>query len=190
MTLLSYPELVEVVDSGILRGVEPERINPTSIDLTLGPKILFESRSALPDRDSPRMLIDLHSRQSVNWRDWSMAPEAGLDYYDLQPGEFILAATNEKFYMPNDMSAEFSLKSSLARNGLEHLLAGWIDPGFNDSVLTLELKNSTRHHVLRLRLDMLIGQVKFFRHTAVPDDKSYSVRGRYNNDSEVQRIKQ
>lgn len=186
MSLLSYPELVEVVDSGILSLVTKDRINPTSVDLTLAPKLLFEAR---PDPRKESSLIDLGRRESVTWRSWEMADEPGMDYYDLQPGEFILASTNEKFYMPNYLSAEFSLKSSLARKGLEHLLAGWIDPGFNDSVLTLELKNITRHHVLRLRVGMPIGQVKFFRHTEVPEEHSYSARGRYNHDQAVQGIK-
>ncbi|MCV6900917.1 hypothetical protein OE165_28190, partial [Escherichia coli] len=42
----------------------------------------------------------------------------------LRPGQFILAQTIEKFHLPPDISAEYKLKSSMARIGLEHLNAG------------------------------------------------------------------
>ena len=45
---------------------------------------------------------------------------------------------------PNDASAAlFSKKSSTGRTGLEHLYAGWIDPGFVGQ-LTLEFTNVRR----------------------------------------------
>lgn len=185
--LQSYNQLVELASQGVLT-FGPQRepiplalINPTSIDLTLGPVILRESGKG--------KVVDLVTRESVLWTKWNMSEEEDMDYYDLQPGEFVLGHTNEIFNMPNDLSAEYSLKSSLARNGLEHMLAGWIDPGFNNSTLTLELRNTTRHHVLRLRLGMPIGQVKFFRHEEVPAWASYAARGRYNGDAEVSAIK-
>lgn len=198
--LQSYNQLLELVKLGVLT-YGPEReilpvslINPTSIDLTLGPVILRErypdtTRGPIDLSNRRNGLVDLAARDSVSWVKWSMSHEEDMDYYDLQPGEFVLAHTNEVFNMPNDLSAEYSLKSSLARNGLEHMLAGWIDPGFNNSTLTLELRNTTRHHVLRLRLGMPIGQVKFFRHEEVPAWASYAARGRYNGDAEVSAIK-
>lgn len=183
--LLSYKELYTLVQDGVIRGVDVSAINPTSIDLHLGPTILHESGI----KGAPRV-VDLSARDSLLWSTYEMDPhDQDMDYYDLTPGRFALGHTIEKFYLPNDISAEFSLKSSLARNGLEHLLAGWIDPGFNDSVLTLELKNSTIYHTLRLRVGMPIGQVKFFRHEAVPDEHSYKARGRYNGDQSVMGIK-
>lgn len=190
--LQSYNQLVELASQGVLT-FGPQRepiplalINPTSIDLTLGPVILRERSQIGQPRSG---LVDLAARESVEWARYCLADDDDMDYYDLQPGEFILAHTNEVFNMPNDLSAEYSLKSSLARNGLEHMLAGWIDPGFNNSTLTLELRNTTRHHVLRLRLGMPIGQVKFFRHEEVPAWASYAARGRYNGDAEVSAIK-
>src|SRR5690606_7535530 len=79
--------------------------------------------------------------------------------------------------------------SSLARNAMEHLNACWIDARFTNSVLTLELKNMTRYHQLKLTSGMYIGQLKFFRHEQVPPEQSYSVRRRYNHDHSVRGIK-
>lgn len=103
----------------------------------------------------------------------------------MQPGEFILAQTIEEFYLPNDIAAEFRLKSSVARVGLDQALAVWCDPGWNSSVLTVELRNNTRYHVLVLEAGMKIGQVVFFKGEPVPDEASYAVRGQYNNDKIV-----
>lgn len=50
----------------------------------------------------------------------------------------ILASTWEYIKMPDDVAGAVFLKSSMARLGLDHALAGWVDPGFEGN-LTLEL---------------------------------------------------
>jgi dCTP deaminase len=102
--------------------------------------------------------------------------------YVMKPGEFVLASTREVFHLPDDVACEFKLKSSLARAGLQHALASFGDPGFNKSVLTLELSNSLRAHWLRLTPGQLIGQILFYRVEMVPTHASYALRGKYNGD--------
>lgn len=177
MGLLSYVELVELVEQGVICGVDPECINAASIDVHLGNEIIVESTQIVPP-------IDIHKRQ--------VFPSDKLiidDYYDMAPGEFILAHTTETFYLPNNICAEFKLKSSGARTGLENALATWCDCGWNGSVLTLELKNLLRFHSLRLTPGMRIGQMLFYRVTEVPEHRSYATIGRYNNDSSVSEVK-
>ena len=77
----------------------------------------------------------------------------------------------------------------MARIGLEHMNAGWCDAGWNGSVLTLELKNMTKHHAIRIRPGDPIGQMVFFKHEPVPTEASYASKGRYNGDSSVSGIK-
>lgn len=177
--LVTYPELVdEVVGKGYLQGSSPEMVNAASIDLRLGDTFM---------KESPRGgRIDLSQRQSVNFIGRQVGREEGIT---MLPGDFLLACTLEVFNLPDHYSAEFSLKSSIARNGLGHLLAGWIDPGFNGSTLTLELFNHNRYHALHLVPGMSIGQIKVFRHEPVPAEISYRNRGRYNGDPIVQNIK-
>ena len=98
----------------------------------------------------------------------------------LQPGEFCLAETLELFDIPDDISCQFVLKSSRAREGYNHLLAGWVDPGFNSSRLTLELKNERLHHPLPLFPGLKIGQMVFHAMSNVPM-RSYRETGHYNN---------
>ena len=80
----------------------------------------------------------------------NIADKTEDDPFMLQSGEFCLAETLELFNLPDDISCQFVLKSSRARDGLNHLLAGWCDPGWNGSKLTLELKNERLHHALPL----------------------------------------
>jgi deoxycytidine triphosphate deaminase len=77
----------------------------------------------------------------------------------------------------------------MARIGLEHMNAGWCDAGWQGSVLTLEFKNMTRFHSIRIRPGDAIGQMVFFRHAPVSYEASYAARGRYNNNASVEGIR-
>jgi dCTP deaminase len=174
--LLSYLELCELVEAGVITGVEKDAINATSIDVRLGAGFKVESSNVSSH------FVDLSRRESVAFEDTT-------ELCILKPQEFALAHTAELFHLPLDISAAFCLKSSIARNGLEHLNACWADAGWNGSTLTMEFKNMTRFHTLVLREGMYIGQMKFFRHKEVPEEFSYRVRGRYNGDASVSAIK-
>ena len=175
--LLTYNDLLVLVEEGVIENVDPANINGASIDLTLGATLQVEE---VPFENWP--VIDLQAKDSIHTARVLLDP---TEYYDLQQGEFVLAQTQEIFHLPTTIAAEFKLKSSAARAGLDHHLAGWADPGWHGSVLTLELKNNTQHHVLRLRPGMKIGQMVFWKGEAVPDDASYAVRGQYNHDKEA-----
>lgn len=179
MSLLSYNELCELVERGVITDVDPKAINAASIDVRLGDEIVVEV-----DMDRQDRAVDIHKREIFPNR----AIQIGK-HYDLQPGEFILAHTMETFNLPNDICAEFKLKSSGARTGLENALATWCDPNWHGSTLTMELKNLLRYSSLRLTPGMYIGQMIFYRVTEVPAGQGYDARGRYNNDRSVQVVK-
>jgi dCTP deaminase len=144
----------------------PELLNPASLDVRLGPNLMIEVM------DSAELIqIDISTRTKD-------------DPYLLLPGEFCLAETVEQFDLPNDISAQFVLKSSRAREGFNHLLAGWCDPGWHGSKLTLELKNERRHHALELYPNLKIGQMVFHLMSSIPA-QSYRVTGHYNNHKTV-----
>lgn len=109
--------------------------------------------------------------------------------YCLAPGEVCLAHSVEIFNLPMHITAEFRLKSSQARVFLEHLHAAWCDPGWHGSALTLEFVNLSRFHRSMLVAGKKCGQVMFYRHKPVPHDKSYAVRGQYNNIAAVAQSK-
>jgi deoxycytidine triphosphate deaminase len=107
----------------------------------------------------------------------------------LDPKRVCLAHSVELFYLPLDITAEYRLKSSLARAFLEHLTAVWCDPGWHGSSLTLELSNMTEFHRIPLSFGMKCGQVSFRRHAPVPEEKSYRLRGKYNETLSVSQSK-
>lgn len=134
-----------------------DQLNPASYDVRLGGTILVETSSG----------------------EWN---ETKLPYV-LAPGEFVLGCTQEWVNIPAHMEAVFQLKSSRAREGYEHVLAGYIDPGFSGKV-TLELVNVNRYRNLYLVKDMLIGQLRFMK-TDQPCRISYATKGHYQNDDSV-----
>ena len=180
MSLVSFNELLDFVKVGVITPAKPEDVNGTSIDVHLGQEILVERNN-----ESARQVVSLRDKQKLN-----MAPVVLADgFWDLEPGEFILAHTVEKFNLPENVSAEFKLNSSGARIGLENALATWCDPHWHGSVLTLELKNLSRFHTIRLHAGCRIGQMIFHKSEPVPSDKGYAVRGRYNGDESVSGVK-
>jgi len=141
---------------------DAELLNPASLDLRLGLYLMVENIC-----DPELLRIDISDRTED-------------DPFMLQPGEFCLAETLELFNIPDDISCQFVLKSSRARDGLNHLLAGWCDPGWNGSKLTLELKNERLHHALPFYPGMKIGQMVFHAMSNTPMH-SYAETGHYNN---------
>ena len=174
--LLSYTEICTLIEKGVIENASYESVNSSSLDIHLGPKLLNENVVKV-------RIISLRDRTPLQMYDDTFP-------HIMTPGEFILTQSREIFHLPNTISVEYKLKSSMARIGLEHLNAGWCDAGWNGSVLTLELKNMTRSHSILLQEGDAIGQIVFFKHAPVPEDKSYAARGRYNNDKTVMGAKE
>tara|TARA_R100001530_G_scaffold29046_1_gene22926 strand:+ start:474 stop:1019 length:546 start_codon:yes stop_codon:yes gene_type:complete len=178
MSLITYTDLCALVHQGVIENVKPEQINAASIDLTLADGYLYE---ADPGRDSSHV-INLGAKETP-----AMRAHKGM--LILNPGAFALASTEQVFNLPNDIAAIYVLKSSMARAGLNHLNAGYCDPGWHGSALTMEFHNTLRHHTLVMRPGDKCGQMYFFRGEAVPELASYAVRGQYNGDNGVQASK-
>lgn len=181
MSLISHDRLLRLVADGVITGVTEEMVNAASIDITVGSRFIVE---AMPPEDDS--VVSLRDRTPPT----SLVVEcADGRPFMLPPGGFCLAQSQQKFNLPANISAEYKLKSSLARVGMNHLLAGWCDAGWNGSVLTLELHNVLRRHSIAIREGDRIGQMIFFEHEPVPQKASYATRGRYNGDDTVKGMK-
>ena len=174
MSLMTYNKLLDVMNNGWLEGVDPDLINAASIDVRLGKSMLIEEQK----RVTGSGLVDLAKKETPAMKPLTITAD---DYLLLHPGQFVLAETIETFHLPNNIACEFKLKSSAARAGLNHSLAGWGDPGFNNATLTLELHNALQYHTLTLHPGMRIGQIVFWEGESVPNEHSYATKGRYNN---------
>ena len=101
---------------GLVDPYDPELVNPASLDLRLGDHLLIESC----EHGFVRYDLSAHSE---------------ADPYELKPGQFVLAPSVETINLPPYLVGEVRLKSSMARRGLEHLNAGYCDPGWNLSLI-------------------------------------------------------
>ena len=86
MSLLSYNRLVQLVEDGVITNVSPEQINSTSIDITLGSQVLYEANSE-------------HNVLHLSDRDPLKVRECSDQYIYLEPGQFILAQSEQKFLL-------------------------------------------------------------------------------------------
>lgn len=143
---------------------EPQLINPASIDVRLGRRICVES-------------------EELGFDEGYMMDTG----FCLEPGQFILAETWEYVRIPSNIAAFFSLKSSRAREGLQHLMAGFVDPGWQGR-LTLELHNSLQYNPILLKPGMRIGQLVLHSMQSEPL-KDYSQTGRYQGATQVEESK-
>jgi dCTP deaminase len=150
---------------GMVQPFQEELVNPASIDVLLGKNLLTE--------------VDAGEFKPVD-----LSPFSKEKPFLLEPSAFCLAQTQETFNLPDDIAAKFALKSSRAREGYNHMLAGWCDPGWHGSVLTLELTNAKRFSSLPLYPGLKIGQMVFYRMSAKPR-ANYAETGHYNNHSKV-----
>lgn len=150
-------------DAGLVEPFDPEMVNPASIDVTLGSQIFVEGRVCGP------------AKTRVRWIEHTIE-----DTFELFPGQFILAHTREYVRIPNYLESIFQLKSSRGREGLNHMLAGYIDPGFCGQI-TLELQNINQRHSIFLTEGMRIGQLRFQTLDDIPL-RTYAVTGRYHKD--------
>jgi len=169
--ILSDTEIHDLIEQGMVQHYQPELINPASLDLRLGDLIMLES-------------VESHQMIPLSIKDYTAEHP-----YQLVPGQFILAQTMEVFHMPEDIAGLFFLKSSRAREGYENLHAGYADPGWHGSALTLELKNARQLQSLPIYPELKIGQMVFFRMSKRPA-LSYAQVGHYNNDKLVSASKQ
>lgn len=146
---------------GMLQPFDPQFLNPASLDIRVGDTALLETPSG---------------QKQINLWEYSKSKP-----YSLLPGEYALVGSFEIFNLPPNIAAEFKLKSSRAREWYQHMLAAWIDPGFSNSVLTMELSNANPYNTLPLYPGLRIGQIIFHSLAATPE-KTYQQTGRYNGD--------
>jgi dCTP deaminase len=152
---------------------DPELVNPASLDIRVGNTAKLRTQKGYKDID-----LSKYSKETP---------------YALRQGDRVLIDSLETFHIPNFIRAVFYMKSSRGREWYEgegwmkHINARFVDPGWYNSVLTMELVNMDLVP-LPIYTGMRIGQLEFSLMLAIPE-KSYADTGRYNNDEKVQESK-
>jgi len=161
---LCNPGWMDLRDGSIknlLGPYDPDLLNPASIDIRIGSKLLVESArtylSTCGKCGNPQGIAGITPRDA-GWLAYDLSRTNGDRPYMLRPGEFVLAETLETIQVPLDCALECKLKSSRAREEFNHSLAFWFDPGWS-GVGTLELCNVSQYRTLPLYFGMRICQV-------------------------------
>ena len=142
--VLSNVDILKYMDEGKIK-ITPEpnldtQLGSCSIDCRLGNvfRVFEHSKHAFIDLKTKVDVDDLMRKVDV--------PEG--DAFTMQPGEFVLAATQEKLELADDVMARLEGRSSLGRLGIiVHSTAGLFDPGWVGNA-TLELGNLGRMPVI------------------------------------------
>ena len=144
--ILSDKTIIKMLEEKtlVITPVEPEQIQPASVDVRLGNTFSIVE-------DSSTGIINLEEK--INYK------TIETDTYILLPGQFVLATTMEYFELPDDLTAFVEGRSSLGRMGLFIQNAGWVDPGFKGEI-TLELFNANRC-AIELKAGRRVGQLVF-----------------------------
>lgn len=202
MSYLNDKMLAELCEKHqLVQPYDPSRVNPASIDLALGREFVNLSEQQI--HYIPDAGVGKGTHAEPGERFWA-------DNVFLHPGVALLATTAERVAIPDHpillmgesnidpmeaktafdwiyapqylpaCTGELRLKSSAARNGLDHALAGWIDPGF-DGTLTLELH---AHRPIELVAGKCYVQLVVATMLAAPA-RSYLQTGRYVGESAI-----
>ncbi len=142
--VLSNVDILKYMDEGKIK-ITPEpnldtQLGSCSVDCRLGNvfRVFEHSKHAFIDLKTKVDVDDLMRKVDV--------PEG--DAFTMQPGEFVLAATQEKLELADDVMARLEGRSSLGRLGIiVHSTAGLFDPGWVGNA-TLELGNLGRMPVI------------------------------------------
>lgn len=149
------------------------QVQPNSVDLTLSDsvsKLNYLERQCI----DPKREIKYTEEYFIN------NPNEDKEFYILQPGEFVLMASNETINVPNGYIAFVAGRSSIARLGIQVEQAGLIDAGFHGTI-TFEVYNQTKNPII-LYEGMRFAQVYFIK--AQPAQRPYAHR---NHNSKYQR---
>lgn len=153
-------------------------VNPASLDLRLGNEI--RTPHPIWDDMTRCTMFYLHElgllEKVPKWGE----PQKFTEWL-LMPNQFVLCASLEFVNIPDDMAALLFSKSSTGRVGLEHLHAGYGDPGWNNSQWTWELHNVAKWPIPLVAGKRIMQQV-MIRMTESPE-RTYAETGRYNNQS-------
>jgi dCTP deaminase len=155
-------------------------INPASIDIRIGGQILVAHRQRWWRKVLCVLTLGFmfHPRRGFRIVNVKEKP------FYMRKGDFVLAETLEDLRVPTNMAMDIRLKSSRAREGYNHLLAFWFDPGWR-GIGTLELY-SLVDWPLPIGRGMKIGQIIYHE---LDEECDTPYTGRYQGASSVETSK-
>jgi dCTP deaminase len=138
--ILSDRDIKKALTNNIIK-ITPEpdlqvQLGSCSVDLKLGRKFRVFNHSKVPFIDTKNLGVVEEMMSEVEVK--------GDEPFILQPGDFVLAITEESFDLPDNILARLEGRSSLGRLGIVvHSTASIFEPGWH-GVVVMELGNLGR----------------------------------------------
>ncbi len=201
---LSDKQILEEKKKGdiVITPFSRENVNTSSYDVTLGEYFFREQPN-----DGLHGVYNIYNKKHTD-RVWGTvaekAPKAKQVFKDIdfewvgikpsdqvilmQPGETILAHTNEFIGGKNHITTQMQARSTIGRNFIEVCkCAGWGDVGYINR-WTMEITNNSRSQVIPLVIGRRIAQIVFLE-TGEILANDYAVSGKYQTSDDVNVLK-
>ena len=167
MSALVDYEIDRWAQGGAVTPFDPALVNPASLNLRVGTTAKIETQKGIMDLD-----LGAYSQQMP---------------YLVPPGGWILTDVMELITLATDMEGTVVLRSSAARRGWDHAMAGFVAPGYRGR-LTLEFVNCLRYQFLPIYPGIQLVQLRLNMLRQLPR-RHYGQTGRYNNATQVEGCK-
>jgi dCTP deaminase len=201
---LSDKKILEELKRGdiLIEPFKKENLATSSYDVSLGEYYFREKR--------PQYLYNVYNIYNKKHTDrvWGTLPEKAckakevlegvkFDYEGispddriilLEPGETILAHTEEFIGGRNHITTMMKARSSMGRNFIEVCkCAGWGDVGYTNR-WTMEVTNNSSHYAIPLVVGRRIAQIIFFE-TGEILNNNYTKTGKYQSSEDLKVLK-
>jgi deoxycytidine triphosphate deaminase len=175
MTVMNDQWLRAWGDNNGVTPYYPKNVQPSSLDVTFSGEVQY-----------PRSILSRQLRRLDNWHSGRVFTPKQLesdlrwhktqlvDKLTIHRGQFFLVWTAEFTTIPSGYTAQFLLKSTPARWGLGHQLAGWGDDGFSGQWV-LEIFNM-HPQPLTIHRGEAVGQL-IFQQMNAPAVRDYVAKG-------------
>lgn len=161
MSVLTEQQILDRIKKGdivVEPAIDSYQLQAHAIDLRLGYTFLIPKRWHLTDAGREGINPDYISNDAKHNFD-VVELEKG-QYFDLLPGEYVLASTLESITWPDDLMSVLYPRSSTNRRGLSIDLTGIIDSGYSGQLL-IPVRNNTGSQTIRLYPGERFCQVTF-----------------------------
>lgn len=199
MGVYSNKEILAAVESGHIVCVpfDPKKVNGSSVDVTLGKHYYRTDRGGTIGVYNPfnKAAVDSYFgevKKAERHDEW--CARNGHALFDnipkdhpiivLEPGERILAHTQEFIGIKPPGTTSMQSRSTWGRNGVAVCFdAGWGDPGYINR-WTMEIYNLNQRHSVVLPVGERIAQI-VFQHTGEVDGEYSRLSGKYQTSDDI-----
>ncbi len=203
MGVYSNIEIEAAIKDGhiIFYPYQPEHINGSSVDVTLGEWYYQTDRANTDSIYNPFDKIEVdryfgEPKKAIPHQQW--CDDTGHEPLEnipadhpviiLEPGERILAHTREFIGILPPGTTSMQSRSTWGRNGVAVCFdAGWGDPGYVNR-WTMEIYNLNQRHSVVLPVGERIAQIVFM-HTGEVEGSYETISGKYNSTTNLEELK-